>query len=107
MEKHREATQRLVSAYVDVVKIAQADPQRFAKIYAEKAGLPEAVASEAIRYTRFDVSLPLESITRISKFLFDNGVIAREVSGEIGQYYTFEFLARGSGLRRACSNEKP
>jgi len=97
MEKHPEATQRLVSAYVDVVKIAQADPQRFAKIYAEKAGLPEAVASEAIRYTRFDVSLPLESIKRISKFLFDNGVIAREVSGEIGQYYTYEFLARATG----------
>lgn len=97
MEKHREATQRLVSAYVDVLKIAQADPQRFAKIYAEKAGLPEAVASEAIRYTRFDVSLPLESIKRISKFLFDNGVIAREVSGEVGQYYTYEFLARATG----------
>ena len=97
MEKHPEATQRLVSAYVDVVRIAQADPQRFAKIYAEKAGLPEPVASEAIRYTRFDVSLPLESIKRISKFLFDNGVIAREVSGEIGQYYTYEFLARATG----------
>src|SRR6266567_3423366 len=97
MEKHPDATQRLVSAYVDVVKIAQADPQRFAKIYAEKAGLPEPVASEAIRYTRFDVSLPLESVKRISKFLFDNGVIAREVSGEIGQYYTYEFLARATG----------
>jgi hypothetical protein len=81
---------------VDVVKIAQADPQRFAKIYAEKAGLPEPVASEAIRYTRFDVSLPLESVKRISKFLFDNGVIAREVSGEIRQYYTYEFLARAT-----------
>src|SRR6202040_3808751 len=52
------AGQRLVSAYVDVAKIAQADPQRFAKIYAEKAGLPEGVAAEAIRYTRVDVSLP-------------------------------------------------
>ena len=82
MDKQREAAQRLVSAYVDVVKIAQADPQRFAKIYAEKAGLPEAVASEAIRYTRFDVSLPLESITRISKFLFGNGVIAPLAAGE-------------------------
>jgi hypothetical protein len=43
------------------------------------------------------VSLPLESIKRISKFLFDNGVIAREVSGEISQYYTYEFLARATG----------
>jgi sulfonate transport system substrate-binding protein len=97
MEKQREAAQRLVSAYVDVVKIAQADPQRFAKIYAEKAGLPEAVTTEAIRYTRFDVSLPLESIRRISKFLSDNGVIARDVSGEVGQYYTYEFLSRATG----------
>jgi sulfonate transport system substrate-binding protein len=97
MDKQREATQLLVSAYVDVAKIAQADPQRFAKIYAEKAGLPEGVAAEAIRYTRFDVSLPLESIKRISKFLFDNGVIAREVSGEVSQYYTYEFLARATG----------
>jgi ABC-type nitrate/sulfonate/bicarbonate transport system substrate-binding protein len=97
MEKHPDATQRLVSAYVDVVKIAQADPQRFAKIYAEKAGLPEAVTTEAIRYTRFDVSLPLESIRRISRFLSDNGVIARDVSGEIGQSYTYEFLARATG----------
>src|SRR5256712_12922413 len=42
MEKHREATQRLGAAHVDVGKIAQAGPPRFAKIYAEKAGLPEA-----------------------------------------------------------------
>ena len=97
MEKQREAAQRFVSAYVDVVKIAQADPQRFAKIYAEKAGLPETVTAEAIRYTRFDVSLPLESIRRISKFLSDNGVIARDVSGEVGQYYTYEFLSRATG----------
>jgi sulfonate transport system substrate-binding protein len=82
---------------VDVVKIAQADPQRFAKIYAEKAGLPEAVTTEAIRYTRFDVALPLESIRRISKFLSDNGVIARDVSGEVGQYYTYELLSRATG----------
>jgi hypothetical protein len=43
------------------------------------------------------VSLPLESIRRISKFLSDNGVIARDVSGEVGQYYTYEFLSRATG----------
>ena len=101
MDKQREAAQRLVSAYVDVVKIAQADPQRFAKIYAEKAGLPEAVTAEAIRYTRFDVALPLESIKGIAKFLFDNGVIARDVSGEVAQYHTYEFLARATGRSAA------
>ena len=41
--------------------------------------------------------LPLESIKRISKFLSDNGVIARDVSGEVAQYYTYEFLSKATG----------
>ncbi len=97
MEKNRDAVQRLVIAYLDVLKFAQANPQRWAKIYAEKAGLPEPVAAESIRITRLDAMLPLESIKRISKFLSDNGVIARDVSGEIAQSYTYEFLSRATG----------
>lgn len=97
MEKNRDAVQRLVVAYVDVLKVAQANPQRWARIYAEKAGLPEAVAAESIRITTLDAMLPLESIKRISKFLSDNGVIARDVSGEIGQAYTYEFLSKATG----------
>jgi len=97
MEKNRDAVQRLVIAYLDVLKFAQANPQRWAKIYAEKAGLPEPVAAESIRITRLDAMLPLESIKRISKFLSDNGVIARDVSGEIAQSYTYDFLSRATG----------
>jgi ABC-type nitrate/sulfonate/bicarbonate transport system substrate-binding protein len=97
MEKQREAVQRLVVAYVDILKVAQADPQRWAKIYAEKAGLPEAVAAESIRITKLDAALPLESIKRISKFLSDNGVIARDVSGDIPGAYTYEFLSKATG----------
>ena len=83
MEKNRDAVQRLVVAYLDALKLAQANPQRWAKIYAEKAGLAEPVAAESIRITKLDATLPLESIKRISKFLSDNGVVARDVSGEI------------------------
>jgi sulfonate transport system substrate-binding protein len=97
MEKNRDAVQRLVVAYVDVLKYAQANPQKWSHIYAEKAGLPEAVAAESIRITRLDATLPLESIKRISRFLSDNGVIARDVSGEIAQSYTYEFLSRATG----------
>ena len=97
MEKNRDAVQRLVAAYVDVLQYAQANPQRWAKIYAEKAGLSEPVAAESIRITRLDATLPLASITRISKFLSDNGVITRDVSGEIAQHYTYEFLAKATG----------
>ena len=97
MDKNRDAVQRLVVAYIDVLQYAQANPQRWAKIYSEKAGLPENVAAESIRITKLDANLPLESIKRISKFLSDNGVITRDVSGEVAQYYTYDFLSKATG----------
>ncbi|HEX2199600.1 MAG TPA: ABC transporter substrate-binding protein [Burkholderiales bacterium] len=97
MDQNRDAVQKLVSSYIDVLKIATADPKRWARIYAEKAGLPENVAAESIRTTRLDPTLPLESIKRISKFLSDNGVITRDVSGEVAQHYTYEFLSKATG----------
>jgi ABC-type nitrate/sulfonate/bicarbonate transport system substrate-binding protein len=97
MEKNRDAVQKLVSAYVGVLKTATADQKRWARIYAEKAGLPENVAAESIRTTRLDPTMPLESIRRISKFLSDNGVITRDVSKEIDQSYTYDFLAKATG----------
>ena len=97
MEKNRDAVQRLVVAYVDVLNYSRANPDRWAKIYAEKAGLPEPVAAESIRITRLDAMLPLASIKRISKFLSDNGVITRDVSGEVDAHYTYEFLSKATG----------
>ena len=55
------------------------------------------MAAESIRITQLDATLPLASIKRISKFLSDNGVIARDVSGEVDQYYTYEFLSKATG----------
>ena len=97
MEKNADAVQKLVNSYVSVLELARKDTARWAKIYAEKAGLPENVAAESIRTTRLDPTMPLESIKRISKFLSDNGVITRDVSGEIAQHYTYEFLAKATG----------
>jgi sulfonate transport system substrate-binding protein len=97
MEKNRDAVQRLVTAYLDVLEVARKDNARWARIYAEKAGLAENVAAESIRTTRLDATLPLESIKRISKFLSDNGVITRDVSGEIAQHYTYDFLTKATG----------
>jgi ABC-type nitrate/sulfonate/bicarbonate transport system substrate-binding protein len=101
MEKNRDAVQRLVVAYVDVLETARKDPKRWAGIYAEKAGLPENVAAESIRTTQLDATLPLESIKRISKFLSDNGVITRDVSGEVAQHYTYDFLSKATGRTSA------
>jgi ABC-type nitrate/sulfonate/bicarbonate transport system substrate-binding protein len=97
MEKNRDAVQRLVVSYLDVLDLARKDSARWARIYAEKAGLPENVAAESIRTTQLDPVMPLESIKRISKFLSDNGVITRDVSAEIGDHYTYDFLAKATG----------
>src|SRR4029450_4595588 len=97
LEKNRDAVQRLVVAYLDVLKFAQANPQRWAKIYAEKAGLPEPVAAESIRLTKLDATLPLESIKRLAKFLSGNGGLARDVSAALPASYTYEFLSRAAG----------
>jgi len=97
MEKNRDTVQKLVNSYVSVLELARKDTGRWAKIYAEKAGLPENVAAESIRTTKLDPIMPLESIKRISKFLSDNGVITRDVSGEIAQHYTYDFLAKATG----------
>ena len=97
MEKNRDAVQRIVVAYVDVLKYAQANASKWANIYAEKAGLPQPVAAESVRITKLDPTLPLESIKRISKFLSDNGVIARDVTADLPQAYTYEFLSKATG----------
>ena len=39
----------------------------------------------------------LESIKRIIKYLSDNGVIARDVTADLSQAYTYEFLSRATG----------
>ena len=54
MEKNRDAVQSLVISYIDVLELARKDTARWAKIYAEKAGLPENVAAESIRTTQLD-----------------------------------------------------
>jgi ABC-type nitrate/sulfonate/bicarbonate transport system substrate-binding protein len=97
MDKNVDAVQRLVVSYLDVLEISRKDNARWARIYAEKAGLPENVAAESIRTTQLDATLPLESIKRISKFLSDNGVITRDVTAEVRDNYTYDFLAKATG----------
>jgi len=97
MDTHPDAVQRLVVAYLDILKFARANPEKWAEIYAQKAGLPIEVARESIRITRLDSTLPLASIKRMTKFLADSGIITKDVSGDLDQHYTYEFLSRATG----------
>ena len=97
MEKHPEAVQRLVVAYLDILKFAQGNTEKWAEIYAQKAGLELPVARESIRITRLDSTLPLASIKRMTKFLAESGIITKDVSGELEQHYNYEFLGKATG----------
>lgn len=97
LEKHPDAVQRIVIAYVDTLRFAQGNLDRWAEVYAQKAGLPLPVAKESIRITRLDHMLPLETIKRMTKFLAETGIVQKDVSGEIAQHYTYDFLAKATG----------
>ena len=60
MEKNRDAVQRLVVSYLDVLELARKDSARWARIYAEKAGSPRTWRPKSIRTTQLDATLPLE-----------------------------------------------
>jgi ABC-type nitrate/sulfonate/bicarbonate transport system substrate-binding protein len=97
LDKNPDAVQRVVIAYLDTLKGAQGNMEKWAEIYAEKAGLPVPVARESIRLTRLDSTLPMETIKRMTRFLSDTGIVQRDISGEIAQYYTYDFLAKATG----------
>lgn len=97
LERHPDAVQRIVVAYIDTLRFAQANLERWAEVYAQKAGLPVPVAQESIRITRLDHTLPLETIKRMTKFLAEIGIVQKDISGEIAQHYTYDFLAKATG----------
>jgi hypothetical protein len=39
----------------------------------------------------------METIKRMTRFLSDTGIVQRDISGEIAQYYTYDFLAKATG----------
>jgi ABC-type nitrate/sulfonate/bicarbonate transport system substrate-binding protein len=97
LDKHPDAVQKVVIAFLDTLKQAQGNTDKWAEIYAAKAGLPLPVAKESIRLTRLDSTLPLETIKRMTKFLAETGIVQKDVSGEIAQFYTYDFLAKATG----------
>jgi ABC-type nitrate/sulfonate/bicarbonate transport system substrate-binding protein len=97
LDKHPDAVQKIVIAFLDTLKQAQGNTDKWAEVYAAKAGLPLPVARESIRLTRLDSTLPLETIKRMTKFLAETGIVQKDVSGEIAQFYTYDFLAKATG----------
>ena len=97
VDKNPAVTEKLIASFVQLAASFKQDRARWAKIFAEHSGLPENVASASLRNTDLDERLPLQSIKRISSFLADNGVITRNVSGELDRYYDYGFLQKATG----------
>lgn len=97
MEKNPAVTQRLVNAYVDTLEHFKKNPAEWARIFGEKSGLAQSVAAEAIKHTRLDETLPLESIKRVTKYLADNGIIVKDVSSTLEGSFDYSFLAKATG----------
>lgn len=97
MEKNRDVTQRLVNAYVDTLNHFKVNRARWGQLFAQQSGLSTDVAIEAIQYTTLDETMPLQAIKRVTKYLADNGILAKDVSNELESSFNYEFLSKATG----------
>lgn len=97
LDRNADAVQKLVDVYYETMQRFRNDRPRWAAIFAERSGLPANVAAEAISRTTLDETLPLQAIKRVTKYLADNGIVQRDVSGELDAYFNYSFLAKSTG----------
>ena len=95
MEKNRDAVQRLVVSYLDVLDLARQDSARWARIYAEKAGLPENIAAESIRTTQLDPTAARRS--SVSQSSCRTTASSRVTCRARSPSTTYDFLAKATG----------
>ncbi len=76
------------------------DPRISARVQVGPLGPHLASYAKHLKDQQYGRAAALERIRLVADFsgwLDQHGVIAREVSGEVAQYYTYEFLARATG----------
>lgn len=88
----REAVQRFVWAYLNAMEQLQASPQKFAEAYAQFTGLPLATAAEAAKPIKLGGVVDLGQIKRQAKAFNELGVIQKDVSGEIAEFWDTSFV---------------
>lgn len=93
----KEAVQRYVWAYVNAMEQMQASPQKFAEAYAQFTGLPLETAREAAKPIKLGGVVDLEQIKRQAKAFNQLGVIQKDVSGEIAEFWDTSFVKKAAG----------
>ena len=93
----KEALRRYVWAYVNAMEKMQASPQKFAEAYAQFTGLPLETAREAAKPIKLGGVVDLEQIKRQAKAFSQLGVIQKDVSSEIAEFWDTSFLRQAAG----------
>jgi len=93
----KEAVQRFVWAYVNAMEQLQASPQKFAEAYAQFTGLPLATATEAAKPIKLGGVVDLGQIKRQAKAFNDLGVIQKDVSDQIAEFWDTSFVKNAGG----------
>ncbi|HEY4371195.1 MAG TPA: ABC transporter substrate-binding protein [Burkholderiales bacterium] len=88
----KEAVQRFVWAYLNSMEQLQASPEKFAQAYAQFTGLPLATAKEAAKPIKLGGVVDLNQIKRQAKAFNDLGVIQKDVSGQIAEFWDTSFV---------------
>ncbi len=87
MAKNREAVKRMVWAYLSIQDRLNASKAEFARTIAAYTGLPEQIAENVAKVTTLGQFLTLEQMQRQAATFNKLGVLTKDVSGELGDYF--------------------
>ena len=97
MASKRPAMERFVWAYLEVQKSLADSPDAFAKAYASLTGLDPKLAVEASKVIELGSVVTPDQLKRQAKAFNELGVIPKDVSGEIDQYWDASFVKQAQG----------
>ncbi len=91
-ENKREAVQRFVNAYLAAQKELASDQERFASALQTLTGLDMEVSKEIAKKIDLGSVVTVDQVERQAKAFHEFGVIQRDVSGEIANYWDTSFV---------------
>lgn len=96
IDSKREAVQRVVTAYVKKMKELESSPAAFGTAIAKLTGLDEPVSAEIAKVIKLGPVITVDQIKRQAKAFNELGVIPKDVSGEIENYWDPKFLEQAA-----------
>ena len=91
-QKKRPVVERIVWAYLKIQEELAASPQKFAEAYAKLTGLDLKVSAEASKPIKLGAVVSPDQIKAQAKAFADLGVIQKDVSGEVANYWDGSFV---------------